>query len=500
MLSGRARFELDGEDARRAGRHGRVPARPADAPLRASPRRTARPCSRWAASPDAYEVVGVGVALPRRSRTSTREEWEKGDRDHARRPRREARRRRHCSTTSPASRRTLGRSTTRPPSTCGRRSTPSPRCASGPRTTTDLDAAARPRRLAAVTVAVIADVHGNAWALDAVLADARAARRDDVPRPGRHARRPARPGRHRRPTDGARRAHRARQPRPDDGRGRRGRTRCCDRAPRLARDASRSSPSTRTSCCSTARRATTSTCLLERWTRTARTSAPLDEVAALLDGIDAPLILCGHTHTPRLVELPGGRRVLNPGSVGLQALPRARGRRRGRSAPAARTRATRCCTARTGAGGRSSACVAYPWASRGARRGRPAGRTGRSRSRPGGRAVRPRTPARAAGARRARRRPPTSCSRTTRGSPACGSPTTRRPGSIARGIELERVAADRLRRSTARGCTRLERARLRARALQPRRRCSRSTASMTRARLDDCRLTGLTWAAARSRT
>jgi predicted phosphodiesterase len=44
-----------------------------------------------------------------------------------------------------------------------------------------------------------------------------------------------------------------------------------------------------------------------------------DAVVALLDGIDAPLILCGHTHVPRLVDLPGGRRVLNPGSVGLQA-------------------------------------------------------------------------------------------------------------------------------------------------------------------------------------
>ena len=39
----------------------------------------------------------------------------------------------------------------------------------------------------------------------------------------------------------------------------------------------------------------------------------------MLDGIDAALILCGHTHVPRLLELPDGRWVLNPGSVGLQA-------------------------------------------------------------------------------------------------------------------------------------------------------------------------------------
>jgi predicted phosphodiesterase len=45
----------------------------------------------------------------------------------------------------------------------------------------------------------------------------------------------------------------------------------------------------------------------------------VDEIAAMLDGFDAPLILCGHTHVPRLLELPDGRWVCNPGSVGLQA-------------------------------------------------------------------------------------------------------------------------------------------------------------------------------------
>jgi hypothetical protein len=33
----------------------------------------------------------------------------------------------------------------------------------------------------------------------------------------------------------------------------------------------------------------------------------------------ASLILCGHTHVPRIVSVPGGPRVVNPGSVGLQA-------------------------------------------------------------------------------------------------------------------------------------------------------------------------------------
>ena len=43
------------------------------------------------------------------------------------------------------------------------------------------------------------------------------------------------------------------------------------------------------------------------------------EIASRLAGIDAALILCGHTHTPRVVRLDDGRLVVNPGSVGLPA-------------------------------------------------------------------------------------------------------------------------------------------------------------------------------------
>jgi len=42
-------------------------------------------------------------------------------------------------------------------------------------------------------------------------------------------------------------------------------------------------------------------------------------VAALLDGINYRLILCGHDHMPGSLTLPDGRLVVNPGSVGLQA-------------------------------------------------------------------------------------------------------------------------------------------------------------------------------------
>ena len=43
------------------------------------------------------------------------------------------------------------------------------------------------------------------------------------------------------------------------------------------------------------------------------------EIAADLRGIDASLILCAHDHIPRVVELRDGRTVINPGSVGCPA-------------------------------------------------------------------------------------------------------------------------------------------------------------------------------------
>ncbi|MGO4853214.1 metallophosphoesterase family protein [Phaeovulum sp. W22_SRMD_FR3] len=36
-------------------------------------------------------------------------------------------------------------------------------------------------------------------------------------------------------------------------------------------------------------------------------------------GIAAPVLLCGHSHLPRLMRLPGGQMLLNPGSVGCPA-------------------------------------------------------------------------------------------------------------------------------------------------------------------------------------
>lgn len=43
---------------------------------------------------------------------------------------------------------------------------------------------------------------------------------------------------------------------------------------------------------------------------------PLEEIEALAEGIDYPLILCGHSHIARSVQLSDGRLIVNPGSVG----------------------------------------------------------------------------------------------------------------------------------------------------------------------------------------
>lgn len=45
----------------------------------------------------------------------------------------------------------------------------------------------------------------------------------------------------------------------------------------------------------------------------------LPEVEARSNGATAPLMLCGHTHTPRVVRLPSGPMIVNTGSVGCPA-------------------------------------------------------------------------------------------------------------------------------------------------------------------------------------
>lgn len=46
---------------------------------------------------------------------------------------------------------------------------------------------------------------------------------------------------------------------------------------------------------------------------------PLAEVCEFAASVEASLILCAHTHLPRRVDLPDGRTIVNPGSVGCPA-------------------------------------------------------------------------------------------------------------------------------------------------------------------------------------
>ncbi|MEO3434352.1 metallophosphoesterase family protein [Inquilinus sp. CAU 1745] len=61
------------------------------------------------------------------------------------------------------------------------------------------------------------------------------------------------------------------------------------------------------------------TYFLETVERTGCRPAMEAEIAARAADADASLILCGHSHIPRSVRLKGGRQIVNPGSVGLQA-------------------------------------------------------------------------------------------------------------------------------------------------------------------------------------
>ena len=47
--------------------------------------------------------------------------------------------------------------------------------------------------------------------------------------------------------------------------------------------------------------------------------ASTGQIQERLGDVRAALILCGHTHMPRCISLPGGAVVVNPGSVGLPA-------------------------------------------------------------------------------------------------------------------------------------------------------------------------------------
>nr|WP_321270213.1 metallophosphoesterase family protein [uncultured Tolumonas sp.] len=45
----------------------------------------------------------------------------------------------------------------------------------------------------------------------------------------------------------------------------------------------------------------------------------IDDIISIADQCSQSVILCGHTHIPRSIELPNGKLIINPGSVGLPA-------------------------------------------------------------------------------------------------------------------------------------------------------------------------------------
>jgi putative phosphoesterase len=61
------------------------------------------------------------------------------------------------------------------------------------------------------------------------------------------------------------------------------------------------------------------TYLLERASARGGTLNDADAIRAQLASVAQPVVLCGHSHIPRAVHLNDGRLIVNPGSVGLQA-------------------------------------------------------------------------------------------------------------------------------------------------------------------------------------
>jgi predicted phosphodiesterase len=58
-----------------------------------------------------------------------------------------------------------------------------------------------------------------------------------------------------------------------------------------------------------------------RWQLRDKTVIPrtADELDAMLAAFDKPVVLCGHDHLPGATRLPNGKLIVSPGSVGLQA-------------------------------------------------------------------------------------------------------------------------------------------------------------------------------------
>jgi putative phosphoesterase len=176
------------------------------------------------------------------------------------------------------------------------------------------------------TLAVIADVHGNIWALEAVLEDIQNRHLDNIVNLGDSVYGPLDPGAT---------ARRLQQPHILSISG--NMDRILHRGPELPSptfdfvkhalaedqiDWLRNLPDTlllEDLFCCHGTPDSDETSLLEAITPTGVFLADTLHISKALERVAQPVILCGHTHVPRTVWLPDGRLVINPGSVGVPA-------------------------------------------------------------------------------------------------------------------------------------------------------------------------------------
>lgn len=59
--------------------------------------------------------------------------------------------------------------------------------------------------------------------------------------------------------------------------------------------------------------------MLEKLDPTGCHPRPYEELVVMTERIVSPVIACGHSHKPAIVLLPNGKTIINPGSVGLPA-------------------------------------------------------------------------------------------------------------------------------------------------------------------------------------
>lgn len=165
-------------------------------------------------------------------------------------------------------------------------------------------------------IAIISDIHGNVWALDAVLADIARRGVTEIINLGDSVYGPLEPGLT------ADRLMAARIPSIQGNQDRvlDARTRA-QLSPRHV-EWLESQPATCSYsgvfCCH-GTPASDSAYLTEAVTGAGAGMRSASEIANALAGVDARVVACGHSHVPRVIALPGNVTVVNPGSVGLPA-------------------------------------------------------------------------------------------------------------------------------------------------------------------------------------